>query len=64
MDLEEERLQKQAADLTLKQKMLLYSLRVCLFCLASALIAAALAGIFFATQFSGVNEVKAAPSLF
>eukprot|EP00066_Takifugu_rubripes_P010122 XP_003977688.1 PREDICTED: transmembrane channel-like protein 4 [Takifugu rubripes] len=52
VDLEEERLKKQAAALTLKQKIILYSLRVILFFLALGLIIAALVGIFMATQFS------------
>lgn len=56
MDLEEERLKKQAASLTLKQKIFLYSLRAILFFLALGLIAAALTGIFMATQFSQVND--------
>lgn len=55
VDLEEERLKKQAADLTLKQKIILYSLRVVLFFLALGLIIAALVGIFMATQFSQVS---------
>uniref|UniRef100_H3DP10 Transmembrane channel-like protein n=1 Tax=Tetraodon nigroviridis TaxID=99883 RepID=H3DP10_TETNG len=52
VDLEEERLKNQAAALTLKQKVFLYSLRVLLLFLALGLIAAALFGIFQATQFS------------
>lgn len=63
MDLEEERLKKQAADLTLKQKIILYSLRVILFCLALGLIIAALVGIFVATQFSQVNSSNVERSL-
>lgn len=63
MDLEEERLKKQAADLTLKEKISLYSLRVFLLFLALGLIVGALVGIFLATQFSQVN-VPAAASTF
>lgn len=63
MDLEEERLKKQAADLTLKQKIILYSLRVILFFLAFGLIIAALAGIFIATQFSQVKGSNVERSL-
>lgn len=63
MDLEEERLKKQAAALTLKQKIILYSLRVILFFLALGLISAALVGIFIATQFSQVNGSNVERSL-
>lgn len=59
MDLEEERLKNQAAALTLKQKILLYSLRVFLLFLALGLIVAALVAIFLATQFSQVNVLNA-----
>lgn len=58
MDLEEERLKKQAAALTLKQKISLYSLRVFLLLLALGLIVAALVGIFLATQFSQVDVLN------
>lgn len=61
VDLEEERLKNQAAALTLKQKVFLYSLRVLLLFLALGLIAAALFGIFQATQFSQVNRGNAEP---
>lgn len=63
MDLEEERLKNQAAALTLKQKILLYSLRVFLLFLALGLIVAALVGIFLATQFSQVNDWEGGATL-
>lgn len=59
MDLEEEMLKKQAAALTLKQKIFLYTLRIFLLFLALGLIVAALVGVFLATQFSQVNDVNA-----
>ncbi|XP_028282273.1 transmembrane channel-like protein 7 [Parambassis ranga] len=52
VDLEEERLRKQAAALTLGAKILLYSLRVFMFFVALGLIFAAFYGIFEATNFS------------
>ncbi|XP_018538095.1 transmembrane channel-like protein 7 [Lates calcarifer] len=52
VDLEEERIKKQAAALTLCQKILLYSLRVFMFFLALGLIIAAFYGISEATNFS------------
>uniref|UniRef100_A0A3P8SGW7 Transmembrane channel-like protein n=1 Tax=Amphiprion percula TaxID=161767 RepID=A0A3P8SGW7_AMPPE len=52
VDLEEERLKQQAAALTASQKLLLYSLRVSMFFVAVGFIAAALYGIFVATEFS------------
>lgn len=52
VDLEEERLQKQAAALTLRQKILLYSLRVLMALVAFGFIGAAFYGIFRATEFS------------
>ena len=58
VDLEEERLKKQAAALAMKQKIFLYTLRVILLFLALGLIVAALVGIFLATQFSQVNVLN------
>lgn len=58
VDLEEESLKKRAAALTLKQKIALYSLRVAMSFLAFALIIGAFYGIFEATIFSQVNDVK------
>ncbi|XP_008284064.1 transmembrane channel-like protein 4 [Stegastes partitus] len=52
VDLEEERIKQQAAALTLSQRALLYSLRVCMWFVALGLIAAAFYGIFVATNFS------------
>nr|XP_046256124.1 transmembrane channel-like protein 7 [Scatophagus argus] len=52
VDLEEERIKKKAAALTLKQKIIQYSLRVCMGLLAFGLIIAAFYGIFRATTFS------------
>lgn len=52
-------LKKQAAALTLKQKIFLYTLRIFLLFLALGLIVAALVGVFLATQFSQVNDVNA-----
>lgn len=54
MDLEEERLKKKAAALTLGQKILLYSLRVVMCFLAFGFIIGAFYGIFRATVFSQV----------
>lgn len=58
VDLEEERLKKRAAALTLKQKTILYSLRVAMWCLAFLFIIGAFFSIFRATVFSQVNEAK------
>lgn len=63
VDLEEERLKKQAAALTVKQKIFLYSLRIILFFIALGLIIGALVGIFMATQFSQVNGSSVERSL-
>ncbi|KAF7657228.1 hypothetical protein LDENG_00030420 [Lucifuga dentata] len=52
VDLEEERIKKKAASLTLSQKIVLYSLRVLMAFLAFGLIIAALYCIFQATIFS------------
>ncbi|XP_029927568.1 transmembrane channel-like protein 7 [Myripristis murdjan] len=52
VDLEEERIKKLAASLTLKQKIALYSLRVLLSLVSLGLIAAAVYGISEATVFS------------
>ncbi|CAN9513657.1 unnamed protein product [Ophioblennius macclurei] len=52
VDLEEEALKRRAAALTLNQKVVLYSLRVAMFFVALAFIAAAFYGIFRATTFS------------
>ncbi|CAL1611012.1 unnamed protein product [Knipowitschia caucasica] len=56
VDLEEERIKKKSASLTQCQKVSLYSGRVCLFILAFGFIGAAIAGIFFATNFSQQNS--------
>ncbi|XP_076010862.1 transmembrane channel-like protein 7 isoform X2 [Genypterus blacodes] len=52
VDLEEERIKKKTAALTLSQKVLLYSLRVLMALVALGLIIAAFFGIFEATVFS------------
>ncbi|KAM4601041.1 transmembrane channel-like protein 7 [Polymixia lowei] len=52
VDLEEERIKRKAASLTLCQKVVLYSLRILSALTAFALIIAALYGIFVATVFS------------
>ncbi|KAM6909650.1 transmembrane channel-like protein 7 [Xenentodon cancila] len=52
VDLEEERLKTQAASLTMRQKVVLYSLRVVMFFVALGLYVAAFYGIFQATSFS------------
>ncbi|XP_035527485.1 transmembrane channel-like protein 7 [Morone saxatilis] len=52
VDLEEERIKKRAASLTLKQKVVLYSLRVLMCLVAFGLIIGAFYGIFLATEFS------------
>ena len=59
MDLEEDQLKKKAASQTLRQKILLYSLRSLMFLLANGFIIAALYGIFEATNFSQVSDVTA-----
>ncbi|KAE8288884.1 Transmembrane channel-like protein 7 [Larimichthys crocea] len=56
VDLEEERIKKRAAALTLKQKIFLYSLRVGMALFAFGLIIAAFYGIFLATIFSQANS--------
>lgn len=58
VDLEEERMKKRAASLDLLQKIVLYSLRVLLLLVSLAAIGAACYGIFIATEFSQVNDVK------
>lgn len=58
VDLEEERIKKRAAALTLKQKIFLYSLRVGMALFAFGLIIAAFYGIFLATVFSQVNCIN------
>lgn len=58
MDLEEESSKKKAATLTLKQKIVLYSLRVSMCLVAFGLIIGAFYGIFVATVFSQVNDVE------
>lgn len=55
VDLEEERIQKQAATLTLKQKICLYSLRFFMIFVSLGLITAAFYCIFLATDYSQVN---------
>uniref|UniRef100_A0A1A8CW68 Transmembrane channel-like protein n=3 Tax=Nothobranchius kadleci TaxID=1051664 RepID=A0A1A8CW68_NOTKA len=52
VDLEEERIKKQAASLTPWRKVALYSLRILMFVVALGLIGAAFFGIFKATDFS------------
>lgn len=52
VDLEEEAIKKRAAALTPGQKVLLYSLRVSMFCVALGLIIAAFFAVFEATNFS------------
>ncbi|XP_067457432.1 transmembrane channel-like protein 7 [Thunnus thynnus] len=52
VDLEEERIKKRAAALTLGRKIVLYSLRVFMALVAFGLIIAAFFGIFFATTYS------------
>nr|XP_020473241.1 transmembrane channel-like protein 4 [Monopterus albus] len=52
VDLEEERIKKQAAALTSCQKVVLYSLRVLMFLISCGLIGAAFYCIFLATNFS------------
>lgn len=59
VDLEEERIKKQAAALTLYQKIVLYSLRVFMCFIAFGLIIGAFFSIFFATNFSQVKNVEA-----
>ena len=59
VDLEEERLKKRAAALTLCQKVLLYSLRIFLHLVAFGLIVGAFYCIFLASNFSQVNHVRA-----
>ncbi|XP_029959598.1 transmembrane channel-like protein 7 [Salarias fasciatus] len=56
VDLEEEALKRRAAARTLKQRVLLYSLRVAMFFVALGLIIAAFVGIFEATNFSQENR--------
>ncbi|KAI3361089.1 hypothetical protein L3Q82_013288 [Scortum barcoo] len=56
VDLEEERIKKRAAALTLSKKFILYSLRVSMGVLALGLIIAAFFGIFVATSFSQVKS--------
>ncbi|TKS82153.1 Transmembrane channel-like protein 7 [Collichthys lucidus] len=56
VDLEEERIKKRAAALTLRQKILLYSLRVGMALIAFGLIIAAFYCIFLATVFSQANS--------
>ncbi|CAK6966114.1 transmembrane channel-like protein 7 [Scomber scombrus] len=58
VDLEEERIKKQAATLTSAQKIVLHSLRVFMVLVSSGLIVAAFYGIFEATTYSQVNDVK------
>ncbi|KAJ0066543.1 hypothetical protein NL108_014526, partial [Boleophthalmus pectinirostris] len=55
VDLEEERIKKRSASLTQCQKVLLFSTRVFLFILCVGFIGAAIAGIYFATNFSQVH---------
>lgn len=52
VDLEEERIRKKAASLTQGQKACLYFTRIILFLLSFGIIAAAVTGIVFATDFS------------
>ncbi|XP_040900484.1 transmembrane channel-like protein 7 [Toxotes jaculatrix] len=52
VDLEEERIKKRAAALTLLQKIVLYSLRICMCFVAFGLIIAAFYAIFLATNLS------------
>ncbi|XP_037532823.1 transmembrane channel-like protein 7 [Nematolebias whitei] len=58
VDLEEERIKKQAASLTPWKKVALYSLRVLMFFISFGLIVAAFFGIFVATEFSQSNSDK------
>lgn len=58
VDLEEESLKKRVAALTLSQKIVLYSLRVCMCFLSLGFITAAFYGIFEATVYSQVHDVK------
>lgn len=60
VDLEEQRLNEQAAALTLLQKIVLYSLRVLMFLLSLTLIGVALYCIILATNFSQVSAAKVA----
>lgn len=55
VDLEEERIKKQAASLTPWKKVALYSLRVLMFFISFGLIIAAFFGISVATKFSQVQ---------
>uniref|UniRef100_A0A3Q2NU88 Transmembrane channel-like protein n=1 Tax=Fundulus heteroclitus TaxID=8078 RepID=A0A3Q2NU88_FUNHE len=57
VDLEEERLKKHAASLTLCSKVILYSLRVLMFLVAAGLIGAAIFAIKIATEFSQVEGI-------
>lgn len=59
MDLEEQRLKEKAAALTLRQKAVLYSLRVLMFLLSLTLIGVALYCIVLASNFSQVSVAKA-----
>lgn len=56
VDLEEERIKKQAASLTQRQKVCLYSTRLLLLLLAVGFIAAAVTAIVYATNFSQANS--------
>ncbi|XP_013868146.1 transmembrane channel-like protein 4 [Austrofundulus limnaeus] len=58
VDLEEERIKKQAASLTPWRRVALYSLRVLMFLISIGLIVAAFYGIFVATEFSQKNNEK------
>ncbi|XP_038140389.1 transmembrane channel-like protein 7 [Cyprinodon tularosa] len=58
VDLEEERLKKHAASLTMCKKVTLYSLRVLSFFVALGLVVAACYSIFKATEFSQDNSDK------
>ncbi|XP_021173817.2 transmembrane channel-like protein 7 [Fundulus heteroclitus] len=65
VDLEEERLKKHAASLTLCSKVILYSSRVLMFLVAAGLIGAAIFAIKIATEFSqGNSEVEGILGLF
>ena len=56
VDLEEERIKNEAASLTLRRKVLLYSSRILLSLVAFGLIIAAFYGIYEATTFSQVGD--------
>lgn len=60
VDLEEERLKKQNAALSLWRKIALYSVRVLMFLVSLGLIVATFFAIARATEFSQVNSVKPA----